>query len=325
VNSVSPARAIVIGLRRRDSATSPGDLVLHGVCLVASILAVLAMALIAYEVIEGARPAISRFGLGFIVHTTWKPNFFVFGAGSFLFGTAVTSGLALLVATPIGIAIGLYLSLLAPKAVRGVISPLVEMIAAIPTVILGFWGILVLGPFLSRHVEPWIHAHFGFLPLFGPGQTTGSGVFNATIILTIMIIPIVASLSRDLFLTVPAELRDGAAALGATRWETIRGIVLPSTASGVTAAAFLGLGRALGEAIAVTQVIGGGNALHASLFQTGDTLASRIALQFTGAENALQTASLFYLALMLLVIGVLTNLLAQLISGRFGQQATFAR
>jgi phosphate transport system permease protein len=316
---------MVIGLRRRRAHTSVGDGILYGLCLAASMLAIAAIGLIIYEVVAGARPSIAKFGLGFIVHTAWRPNFYIFGAGTFLFGTAVTSGLALLVAGPIGIAIGLYLSMLAPKTIRGVIGPLVEMLAAIPTVILGFWGILVLGPFLANHVEPWIHSKFGFIPLFGPGQTTGSGLFNATIILTIMIVPIVASLSRDLFLTVPRELQDGAAALGATRWETIRGVVLPSTASGVTAAAFLGLGRALGEAIAVTQVIGGGNAVHASLFQTGDTMASRIASQFAGAENALQTASLFYLALMLLVIGIATNLLAQLISSRFGEGRAFAR
>jgi phosphate transport system permease protein len=315
---VSAARAIVIGLRGRRSSTSVGDGILYGMCLLAAVLAVVVIVLIAYEVLAGAQPSISRFGVGFVWHAVWRPNFYVFGAGSFLFGTVVSSGLALVVAAPIGIAIGLYLSLLAPRTVRGVISPLVEMIAAIPTVILGFWGILVLGPFLARNVEPWLHRNLGFIPLFGPAQTTGSSVFNATIILTIMIIPIVASLSRDLFLSVPRDLQDGAAALGATRWETIRGIVLPSTASGVTAAAFLGLGRALGEAIAVTQVIGGGNAIHGSLFRTGDTLASRIALQFTGAENALQTASLFYLALMLLVIGLATNLLAQVIARRFG-------
>jgi phosphate transport system permease protein len=302
-----------------------GDEILHGLCVCAAALAVLVIGLIIYEVVEGARPAISKFGIGFVGHAVWRPNFYIFGAGSFLFGTLVSSGLALLVAAPIGIAIGLYLSLLAPKAVRGVISPLVEMIAAIPTVILGFWGILVLGPFLANHIEPWLHGNLGFIPLFGAAQTTGSSVFNATIILTIMIVPIVASLSRDLFLTVPGELQDGAAALGATRWETIRGVVLPTTASGVTAAAFLGLGRALGEAIAVTQVIGGGNAIHASLFRTGDTLASRIALQFAGAENALQVASLFYLALMLLVIGLATNLIAQFIAGRFGGRREFAR
>jgi phosphate transport system permease protein len=316
---------MVIGLRRRRTHTSVGDGILYGLCLAASMLAIAAIGLIIYEVVAGARPSIAKFGFGFIVHTAWRPNFYIFGAGTFLFGTVVTSGLALIVAGPIGIAIGLYLSMLAPKTIRGVVGPLVEMLAAIPTVILGFWGILVLGPFLANHVEPWIHSKFGFIPLFGPGQTTGSGLFNATIILTIMIVPIVASLSRDLFLTVPRELQDGAAALGATRWETIRGVVLPSTASGVTAAAFLGLGRALGEAIAVTQVIGGGNAIHASLFQTGDTMASRIASQFAGAENALQTASLFYLALMLLVIGIATNLLAQLISSRFGEGRAFAR
>jgi len=317
------ARAIVVGLRRRRSSTGVGDGMLYGLCVSAALLAVVVIGLIAYEVVAGARPSISRFGIGFIADAVWRPNFYMFGAGSLLVGTVVSSGLALIIAAPIGIAIGLYLSQLAPKAVRGLISPLVEMIAAIPTVILGFWGILVLGPFLARHVEPWLHGNFGFIPLFGAAQTTGSGVFNATIILTIMIVPSVASLSRDLFLTVPRELQDGAAALGATRWETIRGIVLPTTASGVTAAAFLGLGRALGEAIAVTQVIGGGNETHSSLFATGDTLASRIALQFAGAENALHVASLFYLALMLLVIGLVTNLLAQLISGRFGGQRTF--
>jgi len=320
VKEVSPARAIVTGLLRRRPSASAGDGVLYCLCVTAAGLAVIAIALIVYEVVAGAAPAISHLGLGFLVHAVWRPNFGIFGAGTFLYGTVVSSGLALLVATPIAIAIGLYLSMLAPKAVRGVVGPLVEMLAAIPTVILGFWGILVLGPLLANHVEPWIHTNFGFIPLFGSGQTTGTGVFNATIILTIMIVPIVASLSRDLFLTVPSELRDGAAALGATRWETVRGIVLPSTASGVTAAAFLGLGRALGEAIAVTQVIGGGNAIHASLFRTGDTLASRIASQFAGAETALQTSALFYLATVLLVIGVATNLLAQAISGRFGGQ-----
>ncbi len=322
---MSGARAIVVGLRRRRSTTGLGDGILYGLCVSAAVLAVVVIGLIAYEVVAGARPSISRFGLGFVTHAVWRPNFYLFGAGSFLVGTLVTSGLALFLGAPIGIAIGLYLSQLAPKAVRGALSPLVEMIAAIPTVILGFWGILVLGPFLAKHVEPWLHGNLGFIPLFGAAQTTGSSVFNATIILTIMIIPIVASLSRDLFLTVPRELQDGAAALGATRWETIRGIVLPTTASGVTAAAFLGLGRALGEAIAVAQVIGGGNEIHGSLFAPGDTLASRIALQFAGAENALQVASLFYLALVLLVIGLATNLLAQWISGRFGGQRMIVR
>lgn len=314
---MNAATAIATRLRSVGGGDSGGDRVLRAVCGLAAALSVLAVVAIIYQVAAGASSSVRSFGLGFVGHAVWRPNFGIFGAGTFLYGTVVSSLVALALAAPIAIAIGLYLSLLAPRAVRGVVGPLVEMLAAIPSVILGFWGILVLGPFLVHDAEPAIHSVFGFVPLFGPAETTGTGLFTAVIILTIMIVPIVASISRDLFLTVPRELQEAAAALGATRWETVRGVVLPSTASGVTAAAFLGLGRAVGEAIAVTQVIGGGNAIHASLFKTGDTLASRIASQFQGAATPQLIASLFYLALIILVIGVLTNLLAQWISRRF--------
>jgi len=294
-----------------------GDGVLYGLCLFAALLAVVAIGAIVYQVIDGASASISRFGPGFLFHSTWKPNFGVFGAGAFLYGTAVTSIATLLLAVPIGVSIALYLSMVAPRRLRGVIGPLVEMLAAIPSVILGFWGILVFGPFLQAHLEPFLHRVLGFLPIFGTPATTGSGLFNASLILTIMVVPIIASISRDLFLTVPQELQDGATALGATRWEVVRGVVIPSAASGVAAASFLGLGRALGEAIAVTQVIGAGNFIHASLFQTGDTLASRIADQYQGATTNLQIGSLFYLGLILLAIELVANVAAQLIGRRF--------
>jgi phosphate transport system permease protein len=304
---------------RVRTADRIGDRLLHGLCMLAALLAVLALGAIAYKVVDGASPAISRFGLGFLTHSTWKPNppFEVFGAAALVYGTAVTSFVALLLSVPLAISIALYLSMVAPRRVRSVIGPLVEMLAAIPSVILGFWGILVFGPFLQAHLEPLLHSVLGFLPIFGATPTTGSGLFNASLILTIMVVPIIASISRDLFLSVPRELQEGAAALGATRWEVVRGVVLPSSASGVAAAACLGLGRALGEAIAVTQVIGAGNLIHASLFQTGDTLASRIADQFQGATTRLQIASLFYLGLILLVIGLLANIAAQWIGRRF--------
>jgi phosphate transport system permease protein len=308
-----------------SAANQIGDAILKGLCVLASLLAVFAIIDIGYQVVHGASPAISRFGLGFIGGTSWRPNFDIFGAGTLLYGSAVSSLMALLLATPIGISIGLYLSMLAPSAIRGVIGPIIEMLAAIPSVILGFWGILVLGPFLQSHLEPWLHGAFGFIPLFGTVLTTGSGLFNAGLILTIMVVPIIASISRDLFLTVPRELQDGAIALGSTRWEMVRGVVLPSAASGVAAAAFLGLGRALGEAIAVTQVIGAGSAIHASLFVPADTLASRIAEQFQGAATKLQSASLFYLAVILLCIGLLSNTCAQLISRRFDSQRALVR
>jgi phosphate transport system permease protein len=307
-----------------------GDRALRGLCVFAALLAVVAFGAIAYQVIHRASPAISRFGAGFLTSEIWQPNFGAsgegtFGAAAFLYGTAVSSAVALLLAVPIGVSIGLYLSMLAPRRLRGVIGPLVEMLAAIPSVILGFWGIVVLGPFLQRHIEPFLHRTFGFLPIFGATPTTGTGLFNASLILTIMVVPIIASLSRDLFLTVPPELKDGATALGATRWEVVRGVVIPSAASGVFAASFLGLGRALGEAIAVTQVIGAGSLINASLFQTGDTLASRIADQYQGATTKTLVASLFFLALILLAIELVVNVGAQVIARRFDVRTALAR
>jgi phosphate transport system permease protein len=315
-----PRRSAAFKTRR--SSDRIGDGILYGLCALAAILSVVILIAIAYKVIDGATPAISKFGLGFIGDTTWQPNRNIFGAGTVIFGTLVSSGMALLIATPLGIAIGLYLALLTTSRVRAVVGPLVEMLAAVPSVILGFWGILVLAPFIKDHVEPWLHDKLGFLPIFGTPQTTGLSMFTGGLILAIMVVPIIASISRDLFLTVPKEVQDGATALGATRWEVIRGVVLPSAAPGVAAATFLGLGRALGEAIAVSQVIGAGSVIHANLFDTGDTLAARIALQFSGAFSELHFGALYYLALILLVIGVVCNLAAQMIGRRFDYAST---
>lgn len=302
-----------------------GDGVLFVLCALAGLITVVVIAEVIYQVVSGAAPAISRYGWGFVWHSDWKPNLFVFGAGEMLFGTLVTAFMALALATPLGVAIGLFLSLLAPRGLRTVIGPLVEMLAAIPSVILGLWGVIVLAPVVQQHVEPFLHGAFGFIPIFGSPQTTGLSPFTAGLVLTIMVVPIVASLSRDLFLSVPRELQDGAAALGATRWEVIRGVVLPTTSSGVVAAALLGLGRALGEAVAVAFVIGGGSVIHASLFEPGTSIAARIIDEITGLDNKLHLSSLFYLALILLVIGVGTNLIAQLIGRRLGGEAPLTR
>jgi phosphate transport system permease protein len=296
-----------------------GDVLIKALCALACLVALAVMVDLAYKVISGAHLAIDKFGLGFLTSSEWKPNFDKFGALSLLYGTAVTSGMALLLAVPIGVSIGLFLSLLAPQGLRGILGPLIEMLAAIPSVILGLWGIIVLAPAI-RDSEPWLHNSLGFLPIFGNPQTAGASVFTAGLILTIMVIPIIASISRDLFLTVPRELQDGAIALGATQWEVVRGVILPTTLSGVVSASLLGLGRALGEAIAVAQVIGAGNVIHGSLFETGDTMASRIALQFPGALSKMHFAALFYLAAILLVLGLLSNLGAQLIMRRFGAE-----
>lgn len=291
---------------------------LYALCLAAAGLALALIVAIAYLVVHGASPAISRFGLGFLVHTEWKPNFGVFGGAVFLVDTAITSAIALALAVPLGVSIGLYLATVASGRVRSVVGPLVETLAAVPSVILGFWGILVFAPFVQAHVEPFLHDTLGvLLPVFGTPARNGSSVFTASLILTVMVVPIVASIGRDLFLTVPRELQDGALALGATRWEMVRGVVLPWAAPGTVAAAFLGLGRALGEAIATTQVIGAGSSLHLSLFEPGDTLASRIANQFFSVYSKLHLASLFYLGALLLAIGLAANIAGQLIVRRF--------
>jgi phosphate transport system permease protein len=301
-----------------------GDRMMFGLCAFAAVLATAVLFGVGYQLITNAQPAISRFGLGFLWHSNWAPNFMIFGAGAMIYGTVVSSFLALALATPLGIAIGVYLSMIARPTVRAVVGPLVEMLAAIPSIVMGFWGIVVFAPFVQQHIEPALHNLLGFIPLFGPPQTTGLSLFTAGLVLTLMILPIIAALSRDLFLTVPQELKDGAAALGATRWEVIRGVVLATTVSGVVASALLALGRALGEAIAVTLVAGELVQIKASLFLPGSTLASMIANQFVGAENKLQIASLFYLALVLLAIGLLTSLLARMIAGRFDARRALA-
>ena len=308
---------------RRATERSRGDQIMRAFCVAAGLLAALVLAELAYQVISGAQPAISKFGLGFLGHIDWAPNFSRFGAGVMLYGTAVTSAIAMVIAVPVSIAIALYLAMLAPRPVRAVVGQLVEMLAAIPSVILGFWGLIFLAPWVHTHLEPVLHDTFGFIGIFGAPQTTGLSLFTAGLILTVMVVPIISSLSRDLFLTVPGELKEGAEALGATQWEVIRGVVLPSTISGVAAATTLGLGRALGESIAVLSVVGTGAAIHKSLFETGNTLAARIAQDIQYPVNRLQIHSIFYLALILLVFGVTTNLIARGIARRYDVHRVF--
>jgi phosphate transport system permease protein len=302
---------------RRRLGDRIGDVALRWITFAAALGAVVLLGAIVWKVLDLAWPAISKYGLSFITSDVWDPVRGEFGALSFIYGTAVSSFLALLIATPLALAIALWLSELAPRGVRGVVGSLVEMLAAIPSVVLGLWGILVLGPFLSHHLEPWLHDKLGFIPIFGAPEATGTGMFTAALILTIMVVPIIASICRELFLQVPNELEEGALALGATRWEMVRGVILPATRTGIAAAVILGLGRALGEAIAVTQVIGGGTKITHNIFGPSDTIASKIAASYQGAATALEQSSLLYLAAILLVIGLLTNFVAQIIVQRF--------
>jgi phosphate transport system permease protein len=297
-----------------------GDVSLQVVAGAAAAAATFLVFLIAYKVVRGAQPAIVQYGLRFVARIAWDPVKNVYGAGSFLFGTALTSLLALAIAAPIAIGIALFLTELAPRRLRAPVTALIETLAAVPSVVIGLWGILVLGPILRDHVEPALHSALGFIPLFGQPSSTGSSVFTAIVVLTIMILPIVASISRELFLGVPKDLKEGALALGTTRWEMVRGVVFPYSRGGIAAALILGLGRAVGEAIAVTQVIGGGVFIHWNLFDTGDTLASKIAASYQGAQNNIQIASLVYLGLILLVFSLIMNVSAQVIVRRVARR-----
>ena len=289
-----------------------GDVSLQLIAGAAAAGSVVLVGLIVWKVVDGSQIALSKYGLGFVPRVAWNPvvGHELYGAGSFVFGTAITSLGALLVATPLAIGVALFLTELAPRVIQGPVTALVETLAAVPSVVMGLWGILVLGPFLRDHVAPFLHDTLGFIPLFGsPGA--GSSIFTAIVVLAIMILPIVASISRELFLGVPVELKEGALALGTTRWEMVRGVVFPYARGGIAAALILGLVRAMGEAIAVTQVIGGGVFIHWSLFGGGDTLASKIAASYQGSSTDLQTASLIYLGLILLALSLIANVTAQ--------------
>ena len=302
---------------RRSVRDRVGDFALRWISAAGAFGVVALIALIVYKVVEQARSAISAFGLGFVWHETWNAVTNQFGALDFLVATLYVTSLAVLLAAPVAIAIGLYLSELAPGGVRGVVGSLVEMLAAIPSVVLGLWGILVLGPVVHDQFGPWLNDVFGWTPFFATRPISGSTMFTAVLILAIMIVPITAAISRDLFLQVPSDIKEGAVGLGLTRWEMVRGVVLPYTRGGLISAVLLGAGRALGEAIAVTQVIGTTAHLTANLFDTGDTLASRIAAQYQAAASNLQVASLFYLGLILLVISLVVNFSALLIVRRY--------
>lgn len=300
--------------------TRAGDLILQGVAAAAAAYALVLLGLIAWKVVEGARLSLSTLGLGFLTTVGWDPVHDHFGAAVFLFGTAVTSIGALLLATPLALGIALFLTELAPRWIRGPVTALVETLAAIPSVVIGLWGIIVLGPVLRDHVMPALHSTLGFIPLFGP-PSTGESIFTAIVVLTLMILPIISSISRELFLGVPAELKEAALGLGTTRWEMVRGVIFPYARGGVAAAMILGLGRAVGEAIAVAQVIGAvDNQISWNLFSGGNSIAAQLADEYSNANPGLETSSLFYLALILLVFSLAISVLAQVIVRRVAKR-----
>ncbi len=278
----------------------------------------LVLALIAAMVavmVQGSVHAIQRFGLGFLSGTLWSPNDRIFGALPFIYGTVVSSLLALLIATPIGLGVAIFLVEMAPHHVSNAISVLVELLAAIPSVLLGLWGIFVMVPFLQRTVEPALQAVFPGVPLF-EGAPYGVGLLAAGLILAIMIVPTIVAISRDVMATVPVAQREAMLALGATPWETTRRAVLPYATSGILGAVVLGLGRALGETMAVTMVIGNRPVISPSLLEPSYTMASVLANEFTDATYDLYVSALIEIGLVLFGITILMNVAARLLVRR---------
>lgn len=267
---------------------------------------------IAWSVLGDARPAIAKFGLGFIVSKEWNVSEQLFGGLPYIFGSIVSSLIALIVALPLGMSVAILTSEnFLPRAVRVPIGFLVELIASIPSVIIGLWGIFVFIPFLMP-LQVFFYEHFGWLPLFET-EPFGASMLVAGLILAVMILPTIAAISRDVLLSIPPQLRSASMALGATRWETIMAILLPAASSGIIGATILALGRALGETMAVTMVIGNSNIISFSLLAPGYTIPAVMANQFAEAIDELHIGALMYLALILFIITLGVNSLAVLL------------
>lgn len=275
-------------------------------------LAVAALLLfIAVVVAIRAMPAIQKYGVGFVTSSAWNPVKDEYGALPMIYGTIVSAAIALLLAVPLGVGTAVFLSEdFLPLAVRTPMIFMVELLAAIPSVVYGLWGIFVLIPVLN-HVGQWLHSSFGWLPLFSTSPS-GPGMLPAGVILTIMILPIITAISRDSLASLPPELRQASLGLGATRWETLFRVLIPAAFSGIVGAIMLALGRAMGETMAVTMLIGNSNQLSISLLAPANTIASLLANQFAEAAG-LQVSALMYAGLVLFAITLLVNILAEVI------------
>ena len=275
-----------------------------------SILAILALML--FEMTSESMPSIKEFGWKFITSSDWDAVQEIYGALPYLYGTVVSSILALLLATPLSIGAAVFITEICPQRFGGIIASLVELLAAIPSVIYGLWGVLVMAPWLQSTVQPFLIEHFGFLPFF-EGAPYGVSLLAAVFILMIMVVPIITSITREVLLAVPLSQKEAAIALGATRWEMIRMAVLPYGRSGILGAAILGLGRAVGETMAVTMVIGNAPNISLSLLSPAYTMPAVIANEFAETTSKLHAAALMEIGLILMVVTLIINAFARLL------------
>jgi phosphate transport system permease protein len=281
--------------------------------------------LVLFELGRVSAPAWGHLGLAkFLLSSDWDPVQEKFGALPFIYGTLVTSGVALLIALPVSVGLGLFLSEMGPRALRVPVAFSIEVLAAIPSVVYGLWGLFVMVPWLRSSVEPFLQKTLGFLPFF-QGPPIGLGYLAAGLILALMILPTIASVTIEVLKTVPPSLKEGALALGATRWESIRLAVLPYARPGIIGASLLGLGRALGETMAVTMVIGNSPEIHASLFAPGYSLPAVIANEFAEATGDVHVGALAALGLVLFGITLILNAIARLLVETVGRGPKGAR
>ena len=309
-------------LGERIVGSSVGDRVYVAVITAFAIAVPALLGLLFLEVARAGWPALRTFGFSFLTTSEWDPVHGRFGAAPAIFGTVATSFVALLLATPLAVGVAIFLSEYAPRWLRQPVGFLVDLLAAIPSVVYGLWGIFVLVPLLREHVMPFLRdtLHLGVLPLFR-GPAYGPSMLAASLILAIMVLPYISSVSREVLLAVPRSQREAALALGATRWETIQKAVVPFARSGIIGGIILGLGRALGETMAVTMLIGNTHTISASLFAPGYTMASLIANEFSEASGDLHLSALMAVGLVLLVITLIVNALARWLVWRVGQRA----
>lgn len=305
-------RAPEPGLRGFGKRLRAGEEISYLVCLAAAVTVLLIVLLLVYQLWTKSALPIHKFGLSFLKGIAWDPNSGDFGALPFVYGTCVTSAIALLIAIPIGVGAAIFLAELAPPKVSNAMTFLIELLAAVPSVIYGLLGIFVLIPLIRTYLVPALKATLGDLPIF-EGAFYGVSVLSAGIILSIMVVPFIISVSREVLLAVPTDQREAALALGATKWEATWDIVIPNARTGIIGSIFLALARALGETMAVTMVIGNTPQIAASLFAPGYSIAAVIANEFTEATGDLYLSSLIYLGLVLFGLTVVLNAIARVL------------
>jgi phosphate transport system permease protein len=318
----APAHGAGAPARERRQAVASGDRAFAALCLGMALLVLAVLSGAALAMFLGGLPAFRTFGLKFLYSTDWDAVNKQFGALVPIFGTLATSAIAIVVAVPISFGVAIFLTELAPRWLRGPVSTAIELLAAVPSIIYGMWGLFVFVPFIATDIEPWVNDHLGALPIIGAvfsGPPIGIGLLTAGIILAIMILPFITAVMRDVFTAVPPELKEAAHAMGSTTWEVVSHVSVPYTRSAVVGAIFLGLGRALGETMAVTFVLGNSHDFSLSLLMPGNSIAAVIANEFTEADSEIYRSSLLALAFLLFVVTFIVIALAKLMLLRIGR------